>query len=148
MSLTPNELAARTKAFADNVLKFACSLPYESRIENVILQLIDSSSSESANYRAARRARSRKEFVAKMGLVVEEADESENWLEMLTAAGVGARHQRAMELANLVNEARQLRAIFVQSHKTAKANYERICEDAPRRRSRTPRRPAAKRPDP
>jgi four helix bundle protein len=90
MALTPNELAARTKGFADRVLKFARALPYESRMEGILQQLIDSSSSASANYRAARRARSRKEFIAKLGVVVEEADESENWLETLDSR----RHRR------------------------------------------------------
>jgi four helix bundle protein len=147
MALTPNELAARTKGFADRVLKFVRALPYESRIEGILQQLIDSSSSASANYRAARRARSRKEFIAKLGVVVEEADESENWLETLTAAGIGATPEQATELAALLNESRELRAIFVQSYRTSKANYER---EKWRRGAPLVRRPAAKakRPDP
>jgi len=80
MASQADQLAMRVKVFADRVIKFVRSLPKEPRLEHVFTQLIDSSTAQSANYRAARRARSRKEFVARLGLVVEEADESENWL--------------------------------------------------------------------
>lgn len=102
-------LAARVQTFADRVLKFISNLPRNPRFENIFMQLIDSASSQSANYRAARRARSRKEFIAKMGLVAEEADESENWLEVLTRAGVANTPARITEITSLVIEARELR---------------------------------------
>jgi four helix bundle protein len=126
MSLQADELAARVKAFANRILKLISSLPPNLRLEHVYVQLIDSASSQSANYRAARRARSRKEFVAKMGLVAEEADESENWLELLTTAGVASTPERIAEMSSLLEEARELRAIFVQSHETSRANYRRM----------------------
>ena len=73
-----------------------------------------------------------------MGLVAEEADESENWLDLLTRAGVATTASRITEIASLVVEARELRAIFVQSHQTSRANYRRMCGEqkrqAPNRR--------------
>jgi four helix bundle protein len=135
-----DELAARVQTFADRVLKLIGHLPQNPRFEHIFTQLIDSASSQSANYRAARRARSRKEFVAKIGVVAEEADESENWLEMLTRAGVANTPARITEIASLVVEASELRAIFVQSHQTSRANYQRMCSEpkhqAPNRRRR------------
>lgn len=78
----------------------------------------------SSNYRAARRARSRREFVAKLGVVVEEADETEGWLEDVEAAKLAS----GVEFDWLLNESHELRAIFVQSVKTARANLNRIAE--------------------
>ncbi|MFN7916813.1 MAG: four helix bundle protein [Vicinamibacterales bacterium] len=78
-------------------------------------QMYRSSTSVAANYHAACRARSRKEFVAKLGLVVEEAEETVFWLEFGAKAGLtdGAR------TAPLIREARELLAIFTASAKTA-----------------------------
>ena len=123
-----DQLAARVEAFADRVLAFVRRLPHQPWLEEMLKQLIASSSSQAANYRAARRARSRKEFVAKLGLVVEEADESEHWLRRLNTARLVLSEPEAAELMWLVNESIQLRAIFVRSHSTAKGNYERMCE--------------------
>jgi four helix bundle protein len=69
-----------------------------------------------ANYRAAGRSRSKAEFVAKIGVVVEEADETVFWLEMLADSGIVS----SAKLANLLVEATQLVAIFTASRKTAK----------------------------
>jgi four helix bundle protein len=140
MASRADELAARVKVFADRVLKFVCSLPQDQRIEHIFVQLIDSASAESANYRAARRARSRKEFVARLGLVAEEADESENWLDVLTTAGIVTTAARIAELRDLLTEARELRAIFVQSHQTARANYERMSDRNRRKKTQPPHR--------
>jgi four helix bundle protein len=70
-----------------------------------------------ANYRAACRARSRRDFVAKLGVVEEEADESLYWLELL--ADIGAAPSG--DLAHLLSEASQLVAIFVSARKTARS---------------------------
>jgi four helix bundle protein len=113
-----DELAARAKCFAVRVLKFMRTLPHEIPIDAVARQLAKSGPSVSANYRSARRARSRVEFIARLGIVADEADESEHWLEVL----------RESELANgpeldwLIDESRELRAIFVRSVTTARAN--------------------------
>ncbi|MDP2391153.1 MAG: four helix bundle protein, partial [Acidobacteriota bacterium] len=73
-----------------------------------------------ANYRAACRARSRAEFVAKLGLVVEEIDEAVYWLELLTRGGLAV----PATLEGLLDEAQQLRAIFAASYGTARKNYQ------------------------
>jgi four helix bundle protein len=70
-----------------------------------------------ANYRAAGRSRSKAEFIAKIGVVVEEADETVFWLEMLLDSGM----VRPEKLQNLLAEATQLVAIFTSSRKTAKS---------------------------
>jgi len=70
-----------------------------------------------ANYRAAGRSRSKAEFIAKIGVVVEEADETVFWLEMLLDSGM----VRPEKLQNLLAEAAQLVAIFTASRKTAKS---------------------------
>lgn len=114
-----DELAERARRFAVRVLKFVRTLPRDPSTVAVARQLADSAPAESANYRAARRARSRAEFVAKMGTVAEEADESEHWLDVLRESGVGF----GAEFDWLLGESRELRAIFVASAKTARANY-------------------------
>src|SRR5262249_19730825 len=79
-------------------------------------QLLRSGTSVAANYRAACRARSKAEFVAKIGVVLEEADESALWIELLGDSGVVKKEQ----LDKLLNEARQLTAIFTASRETAR----------------------------
>ena len=76
------------------------------------------SSSVAANYRASGRARSRKEFLAKIGVVTEEADEAVFWLEYIRDTNLSAGPQ----LARLYNEAKELRAIFAASYRTAREN--------------------------
>lgn len=109
----------------------------------MLKQLVDSASAESANYRASRRSRTRKEFVAKIGLVAEEADESEHWLEVLNAGGLVKGTPALNELAYLYGESVELRAICVASARTARANYARLCEA---KRSREARRRGAAKP--
>src|SRR5262245_15422236 len=126
MSSKADELAARLKAFADRVLAFIQSLPFDPRIESIFTQLIRSSSSQSANYRAARRGRSRKEFIAKLGSAAEEADESEGWLERLLSARLALGRVARTELECLYAESRELRAILVKSFQTSRTNYVRM----------------------
>ncbi|MBI4485944.1 MAG: four helix bundle protein [Acidobacteria bacterium] len=82
-------------------------------------QLLRSGTGVSANYHAAGRARSRAEFIAKLGVVLEEADETEHWLDILYQCGIG--HSRELDV--LRHESAQLRAIFRQAVSTARANY-------------------------
>ncbi|MBI3403781.1 MAG: four helix bundle protein [Acidobacteria bacterium] len=117
-----DELAARVRSFSIRVVKFARAIPRESLTEPILRQLVKSATSESANYQAARRGRSRKEFIAKLGTVVEEADETEHWLFVLDATRLPLGQDLVNELARLQDEARQLRAIFVASLKTARYN--------------------------
>ncbi|MGA9056569.1 MAG: four helix bundle protein [Terriglobia bacterium] len=110
------DLRDRTKRFALRVLKLCGSLPKTEAARTISRQLLRSGTSVAANYRAAGRARSRAEFVAKMGVVVEEADESVFWLELLVESGMIAKAR----LHDLVAEANELVSIFVASQKTAK----------------------------
>ena len=80
-------------------------------------QLLRSGTAVAANYRAVCRARSKAEFVAKIGVVVEEADETVFWLEMLAEAGI----MRAERMDPLVKEANELLAILAASQRTARA---------------------------
>lgn len=106
----------RTKKFAVDVLKFTPSIP-KGREENIIVnQLIRASSSVGANYRASCRARSHADFIAKMGIVEEEADETIYWMELLIEAGFVAPQR----LQSLLIEANELLAMTVASIKTAK----------------------------
>lgn len=111
------ELRTRTKTFALRVIRMSQALP-RNREANVILnQVLRSATGIAANYRAAGRSRSKAEFVAKIGVVVEEADETMFWLEMLADSGI----VRPEKLANLLAEATELVAIFTASRKTARS---------------------------
>jgi four helix bundle protein len=92
----------------------------------------DSAGSTDSNYRGACRGRSRKEFIAKIGVAAEEADESQGWLQALLAAGIGNK----LETLALIKEADELIAIFVASEKTAKKNAKPI-DNQSRTRNRT-----------
>jgi len=83
----PEELRDRTKAFALRIVKLFRSLPRNPDAQIIGKQLLRSGISVAANYRAVCRARSRAEFVAKVGIVLEEADESVFWIELLTETG-------------------------------------------------------------
>jgi four helix bundle protein len=110
------ELRTRTKAFALRIIRMSQALP-KSREANVILQqVLRSATGMAANYRAAGRSRSKAEFIAKIGVVVEEADETAFWLEMLADSGI----VRPGKLQHLRDEATQLVAIFTASRKTAR----------------------------
>jgi four helix bundle protein len=110
------DLRLRTKRFALCILRLYRLLPYREEARVIGKQLLRSGTSVGANYRAACRARSRAEFIAKIGVVLEEADETAFWLELLTDAKILPDE----ELANLLKEANELTAIFVASLRTAK----------------------------
>ena len=112
----PRDLKERTKTFALRVVRLVETLP-RNRVSEVLgRQLLRSGTSVAANYRAARRARSRREFLAKLGIVEEEADESVFWLELLADAGLAV----SGEASALRNEASELVAITVSSIRTAR----------------------------
>ena len=119
-----DELQTRVDAFADLSIEFLKGLPDSPIARRIAGQLQDASTSTAANYRAARRARSHAEFVAKIGIVSEEADESVFWLMPLLNAKI---HSTTVELPRLLAEAEQLARIFGAAHRTArrrKANSE------------------------
>lgn len=109
-------LRDRTKQFALRILKVCDSLPKTDAGRTISRQLLRSGTSVAANYRAVGRARSQAEFVAKLGVVIEEADESVFWLELLGEGGIVPEHR----LGELTVEANELVAIFVASQQTAR----------------------------
>ena len=118
-----NELAARLKRFATRIVIFARAMPRDTSSEVLIRQLTGSGTAESANYHAARRGRSRAEFIAKLGIAAEEADETEHWLIVIRDAHIISTTTGGKELEWLLDEARQLRAILVASVTTARRNH-------------------------
>jgi four helix bundle protein len=116
MSTGPEELRDRTKKFAVRIVKMYRSLPHTADSQVVGKQLLRCGTSVAANYRAACRGRSRAEWIAKIGLVVEEADETVFWLEMLTDCDIVT----AERCTDILKEARELSAIFTASRHTAR----------------------------
>ena len=109
-------LKVRTKGFALRVLRLYRSLPRTEEARILGSQLLRSSTSIGANYRAACRGRSSAEFVAKLGVVLEEADETVFWLELLQEGTIFP----AGKLRDLLQEANELVSIFVSSVRTAR----------------------------
>ena len=95
----------RTKKFAVDVLLFCESLKKTKSTTVISYQLIKSATSTAANYRAACRARSKKEFFSKICIVVEEADETEFWLEIIKDTNLSQDHE---ELERLLKESLEI----------------------------------------
>ena len=110
------ELKNRTKQFAIRIVKLFRSLPRTEEARVIGKQMLRSGTSVAANYRAVCRARSKAEFVAKIGVVVEEADETVLWLELLVDLDIVAQKR----MTSLLAEANELLAIFAASHYTAR----------------------------
>lgn len=112
--MTPDELKNRTKAFAINSIKLIRNL--KNNQENWVIgkQLLRSATSVAANYRAACRSRSDQEFAAKIGLVVEEADESALWLEII----IETEMSNEMSVKELEKEAKEITAIMTASRQS------------------------------
>jgi len=117
MDRTAEDLKNRTKRFAISVLDFVESLPNTAAGQGLGRQLIRSGTGVAGNYRSSCRARSHTEFTARMGVVLEEADESELWLDIANERGLGNTALRGA----LLDESRQLRAIFSKACMTARA---------------------------
>lgn len=115
-------LKNRTKAFALQVIRLCRTLPRSSEGSVITRQVLRSSTSVAANYRAVCRARSNADFVSKLGIVLEEADESLFWLELLGDSGVTQNDK----IAPLLREADELVSIFVASLRTAKGSKSSI----------------------
>ena len=128
--MTREEFVERTKQFAPAVVTLVEHLPPGRTADVIGKQLLRSGTSVGANYRAACRARSRREFIAKMGIVEEEADESQFWLDLLIARGA-TDTDRAVALRH---EANQIVAITVSSIRTAR----RAPRSSPRSAIRNP----------
>jgi four helix bundle protein len=115
------ELKQRTKQFALRVLKLVAALPNNVQGRAVGRQLVRAGTSVAANYRAACKGRSRTEFIAKLGTVEEEADESAFWLELIIEGSL----LKARLVEPLLHEANELTRIMASSRTTAKSNSKR-----------------------
>lgn len=113
--MDPVALKERTKTFALRIIKAVDALPKTTSGRAIGGQLIRSGTSVAANYRATCRARSRAEFIAKIGVVEEEADESAFWLELIAQAGLLPE----VKTSSLHHEATELTAIMAASRITA-----------------------------
>jgi four helix bundle protein len=112
------ELRKRTKDFALRIIRMSRAMP-TTRESNIINnQVLRSATGMAANYRAVGRARSKAEFISKMGVVIEEADETVFWLELLSESGI----VDPLKLRDLLAEANQLVSIFSASRRTAKSD--------------------------
>ena len=113
--MTPEELQRRTKQFALRVIKLVKALPKNSTGWTIGGQLIRCGTSVGANYRAVCRSRSDAEFISKLGIVVEEADESGFWIEIIIESGLIKKEL----VGPLLKEADELTAIMAASRKSA-----------------------------
>ncbi len=121
-SVSEEAMKKRTKQFALRTIQLCESLP-ETRTGRVIAnQLLRSGTSVGANYRAACRARSSPDFVNKIGITLEESDESGYWMELIIEANL----MPETRVTNLLQEANELTAIFNASHKTANQNLSKV----------------------
>jgi four helix bundle protein len=114
------ELKNRTKNFAIRIIRLVETFPNKPACWTITNQIIRSSTSVAANYRAVCRAKSDKDFISKMGTVIEEADETLFWLEMIEELNITADLSKKKELEFLQKEANELVSIFVASNKTIK----------------------------
>jgi four helix bundle protein len=113
--MTERELFQRTKQFALRIFQLVGALPQTIQGRAVAAQLIRSGTSVAVNYRAACRARSKPEFIAKLGVVEEEADESAFWLELI----IETELLKPPKVIPLLTEASEIVAIMASSKKTA-----------------------------
>lgn len=113
-----DDLKARTKQFALRIIKLVGALPKSVEGRAIASQLVRCGTSVAANYRATCRARSKAEFIAKIGVVLEEADESLLWLELI----VDAKLLSPKRVEPLLREAGELVAIMAASRKSAASN--------------------------
>ena len=116
-SALAEELRERTKRFALRVVKLAQSLPHSREARVLGTQLLRAGTSIAANYRAACRGRSRAEFIAKLGIVVEEADETLFWCELLVESGI----VKEKTMDGFMMEAKEILSIFAAAQRTARS---------------------------
>ena len=113
--MKPDDLKNRTKQFALRVLRLVAALPNNLNGKTIGGQLVGSGTSVGANYRAACRARSKAEFIAKIGIVEEEADESAFWMELIIEGELLGQPL----VRPLLDEANELAKIMASSRKSA-----------------------------
>jgi four helix bundle protein len=111
------ELRRRTKDFALRIMRMCRTIPSTRETNIINNQILRSATGVAANYRAVGLARSKAEFISKLGIVLEEADETVFWLELLSDSGIIP----PSKLRELMAEGNELVAIFLASRKTAKS---------------------------
>lgn len=114
--MNQEELRKRTKEFALRIIKLVTNLPKTKEADVIGRQILKSGTSIGANYREATRARSKADFISKIGIVGQEADETLYWLELLRESNIIT----PARIDNLISESKELLAIFIASGKTAK----------------------------
>ena len=117
---SPDDLRVRTKDFALRIIKLYRALPKTEEARVLGRQILRSGTSVAANYRSACRGRSRADFISKIGITVEEADETAFWLELLTDAGI----VKKVRLEKLLVEANELVRIFQATRTTVKVRVQ------------------------
>ncbi len=119
--MSERDLKKRTKEFAHRCVKLSLALPDNPLGKHIRTQLIRCSTSVASNYRAACMAQSKADFVSKISIVIEEVDESCFWMEII----IEEKLLDEKQVVYLLEEGRELTAIFISSRKTAK---DRSCE--------------------
>ncbi len=122
--MTKEELKKRTKDYALRIIKLVRALPSTSDGRTIGYQLIRCGTSVGANYRAACRARSTAEFVAKIGIVIEEADEAAFWLELIVESGLMKKEL----IEPLLKETDEIISIMVASSKSSQKTLNKSTE--------------------
>jgi four helix bundle protein len=125
-----DELKRRTKLFGLRIIKLVAALPNTIHAKIIGGQLVRAGTSVGANYRAACRARSKAEFISRLGVVEEEADESEFWLTMIVESGL----MKARLVQPLITEAHELVAIMTASRISVARNERAVREATKRKR--------------
>ena len=115
-AMNKQELEQRTKEFSLNLIRFLQSLPKNYLGEAMGSQLLKSGTSIGANYREANRAESKADFIHKLAIAEKEASETVYWLELMTEAAIGD----GKDVAKLLQEAREILAIFTAAGRTSK----------------------------
>jgi four helix bundle protein len=118
LNMNAEQLKERTKKMSIDVYRLVSAIPHSREADVIVKQIVRSSSSVAANYRAACKARSKADFISKVGIVEEEADETSFWVEYLVDLGF-LDSKRAEPLQK---EIKELVAIFTASGRTAKQN--------------------------
>jgi four helix bundle protein len=117
---SPEQMRGRTKEFALRIIKLFRALPKSEEARVLGRQVLRSGTAVAANYRSACRARSRADFASKIGITVEEADETAFWLELIVDAGI----VKKSKMESLLMEADELVRIFQASRTTARRGVE------------------------
>jgi four helix bundle protein len=116
--MNSDKLKERTKRFALDVIQLLHHLPRSRTADVIGKQLLRSATSVGANYRSACKARSRADFISKITIVEEEADECQYWVELLIQSGIVDEQSGKV----IANESKELTAIFTAAGKTARRN--------------------------